>query len=567
MKYWKLWNVWKVMLYIIIIAIVLTACQKEDPESVGNVPDGTSPDPHAVQLSEAILELTIWQVGDQRSEEIMTPPQAAIDQPVTLAIHESEVTVKLKLQSQVEYDMEQFRRFIRVTGADHRIAARSDAHGYEVTLTNISDETELYLGDLEKITFHKRSSHLTYMLNQSSLNNPYSLLIHSVADGKSHIFITDEEEFVVLRFSEPMLRLERPGTEWISDTQLLIRLEAVDGAWDLSEYYSVEGNYIARNLESLMIHPTSDRSWFDAASGGLVGWSERDTYYDALVFSPDGSKYAGVVPLSESEEGRWAYYGIVIEQPNQAPIVLDRTVRTRVADIAPVMWLDNGTLLYRSAFEVWAYRLESGQSHLVTGSDGEAQAIAFDLDRRSGRIFVLSQSILQQDGQEYMQASMNVYDPQLKLSERVNTISDVWPSTENTIMPLDIFLQSSGYYMTTYGEGKTVTYHRSNGEETVASGKLIGVVDRGAYLADYDEAGDVTALYWWPDGGVAAQITPLPNAEYLMFGGDLFARLDGNMDTYYGYSRSRDEWVEWSPNDGQDSWIPNQRTAYYRVAN
>src|SRR5690606_16475641 len=137
MKYWKLWNVWKIMIYIIIIAIVLTACQKEDPESVGNVPDGTSPDPHAVQLSEAILELTIWQVGDQRSEEIMTPPQAAIDQPVTLAIHESEVTVKLKLQSQVEYDMEQFRRFIRVTGADHRIATRSDAHGYEVTLTNI----------------------------------------------------------------------------------------------------------------------------------------------------------------------------------------------------------------------------------------------------------------------------------------------------------------------------------------------------------------------------------------------------------------------------------------------
>jgi len=559
---------WMIIICVAVLAALAAACQR-DLSSKNGEGGGGEGDPNIANLSHAIEQLSVWQVGEQQAEEIVTYESDSLgaglpDQPTTIAIHESEAVIKMRLRPDANYTPDQIERLIRVTGAEHRIESLIDVHGYEIVLLGMTGDVELQLGDLQKIRLRKADRHLTYMLNQSSLKNPYSLLIHSEEEGSSHVFIRDEEEYIVLRFSEPMIRIERPGTEWLSDTQLMIRLDEAGHEFDLSEYYSTEGNFLANKHRTLKIHPTNSRSWFDAASGGLVGWSDRDAYYDALVFSPDGSRYAGLVQLSKDEDGGWAYYGVVIEQAGKAPIVLDLTIHAPVSDFIRVEWRDNGTLLVLSAFELWAYVIETGTSHLVTGGDGEAQAVAFQFDRRNGMIFVLQQTVETVNGREYLQGSMHIYDAQLKLSERVNTISDPWPSSENATMPLDISVRTNGYYLTTYRDGKIVTYYRSNGQEVYAPGRLIGATDAGAYLID--SSGGGIRLYWWPSGGSAQPVTPLADADYLMFGGDLFARLAGNTNTFYGYNRARDEWIEWSPNDdGRDSWIPNQRTAFYRV--
>lgn len=556
---------WKLVVFLFILTMVVAACQKDSTDQNGKGSKSNDPK-ETIRLSEAVQELSIWQVTEHGTEEIVTYEGGAHDSPVLFAIHESEVMIRLRLHDHVVFELEQLVDSIRVTGAEYRLSSSSNENGWDIILDDISEEVEVYVSDLEKISLQKTDSHLTYMLNQSSLKSPYSLLIHSRLEGKSHIFVSEEEESVVIRFSEPMIRIERPGSEWLSDTQLQIRLDALtDGEWDLREYYSSEGNFISRRTDKLMIHPTPPRTWLNAASGGHVGWSDRDKYYDSMIFSPDNTKYAGIVRLSEDEQGRWAYYGIVIERPGKAPVVIDHTIHAKQSSMIPVEWMDSNTLLLLSAFEVYAYDIEEGTTRLVTGNDGEEQVIAFDFDRRTGRLFVLSQMHEQSSGQSYMRGSLRVYDPQFSLTDHIQSLTDPWPASENATMPLAIRLQQGGYYLTTYEEGKTVTYYRSSGDEVSAPGYLIGVTDRGAYLAEFADDDKVTALYWWPVGGEVQTITPLPNAIYLMFGGDLFARLERATDTYYGYSLGRDEWVEWSPNDGRDSWIPNQRTAYYRV--
>lgn len=563
---------WRIILIVFLAALMITttACKNEEPAQPEDNQHGKEPPVQdTVKLSEVIAEYAIWQFADgEAAEEIITYQAQELPQTHTVyAVHQSEAVVKLKLKPQVEMGAAQLAETVKVEGATYEVADSADQDGVDILLRDIEDEVKLRLGDLERITLRRADSHLTYMLNQSALKSPYSLLIHSEEDGRSHIFVSAGEASVVLRFSEPMVRIERPGTQWLSDTQLRIGLDELEGDFPLDDYYSLEGNYVSRRLTSLKIHALPSSTWFDAASGGSVGWSERNSYYDMLIFSPDGSKYAGIVRLNEDEDedGKGAYYGIVIEQRNRLPDVLEKTLQGRdEAGPIPVEWLNNHTLLYLSNFEIWAYDIETGLLQKVSEHDEETQTIAFQYDRRSGRLYALTQTRLLQDGREYLRGGLDIYHSNLELAERLETVSDLWPAGENSVMPLAISVQPGGYYMTTYRDGQTVTYYRANGEETYMPGQLIGVTDRGAYVMAGDE-GEEVQVYWWPKGGSYVRIQSLPDSSYIMFGGDLFARREGVTDVYYGYSTAKDEWLEWSPSDGRDSWIPNQRTAYYRV--
>src|SRR5690606_23325312 len=172
---------------------------------------------------------------------------------------------------------------------------------------------------------------------------------------------------------------------------------------------------------------------------------------------------------------------------------------------------------------------------------------------------------------EYMIGLLDIYayqdNDELVRNERQESISDLWAADENGVLPLGIVMHGDGYYVTTIREGSIVTYYTANGIETDSvPGRLIGVTDRGAYLRVLSEDGRTVSLSWWPIDGEPVALTPFPDAtSYIMFGGDLFAHQVDGSNVYYGYNISADDWVEWSPSDGLDSWIPNQETAYYRV--
>lgn len=559
----KVWRTILIFMMVLVLAWSLTACRQDDERNEQTPPEAETGE--EIMLSDALVELSIWQQEDAVAEEIVTYEGAWPQRSVTFAVHDPEVAFKLRLQDEIDLGTAELEEAVAVTGAKVRISEGEDSQSFLVTLTEIQDRAEIKLGDLEPFRLRTRQDHLMFVLNQSELRVPYALLIHGESDGRSHVFVSEIEDAIVLRFTEPMRPVEHPGTEWLSETQLKVDIAETAGTLPLDKFYSEDGNFVARKYHSLVVHQIPSRSWFDAASGGSVGWSGRDAYYDALLFSPDGSKYAGLVQISEDTDGAGGHYGIVIEQRGQSPIVLDHTIHYRLnSGYLPVEWLDQQTLLYLSGFQVWAFDVESGLARQLT-IDDEHQAVAFQYDQRSGRLFVLTQSSISRDGREYWQGGMSIYRSDLELAERIETISDPWPSTENNILPLKISVQSSGYYLTTYREGRIVTQYFANGEETEAPGQLIGTTDQGAYLLETSEGDEVMRVLWWPRGGSAVPVEPLADSSYIMFGGDLFARRAGVADTYYGYNPGRDEWIEWSPNAGRDSWIPHQRTAYYRV--
>jgi len=560
MKYWR------TTVCLVFMLLIFTACRSEDPGQAVDPSEGSSQT--KVKLSEAVAELAIWQTGEGSSEQIAAYADKLPGEPVTWSVHEAEVLLKLQLHPNTILDIDELKKNIRLTGADYEVAQGEEPGSYEVKLSDIVEEAELIIGDLEKINFIRKNTHLLFTLNPSNLRIPFSLQIPGEADGHIHLFVSDEESSVVIRFTEPMQRIERPGSEWLSDTQLKIDIGSLNFEWSLADYRSKDGNFLDRQFHSILIHQTPSRSWFDAASGGNAGWSKRDSYYDALIFSPDGSKYAGLVELSKDEDGRGAYYGIVIERNGQAPMIVERSVHMRDdAVYTPIEWLDNDTLLYLSSYELWAYDVESGTPRQLVADD-EQQVIAYQVDRRNNRLLVLTQMFIQQNGQQFGQGSLTIYDPEMEIIEAPQVISDLWPSAENGIMPLAIAVQTngSGYYLTTYRNGQIITsYISGSGSEASEAGRLIGVTGSGAYLAEITEEDGTGRLYWWPRNGEPELVTPIDATAYIMFGGDLFAYREGRTNTYYGYNRSAGEWVEWSPSDGRESWIPNQRTAYYRV--
>jgi len=562
MKYWR------ITVYLCIMLVFLAACRSEEPGNVDTPPGGSSSQTR-IKLSEAVAELELWQTGDGSSEQVVAYEDELPDAPVTWSVHEPEVILKLQLHPGTMLEMADLKRYIRLIGAEYEVSSGEEPGSYEVKIRDIADEAELTLGDLEKITLLRKDAHLRFTLNPSHLRIPFSLQIPGESDGRIHLFVSDEESSVVIRFTEPMQRIEVPGSEWLSDTQLKVELGSPNFEWPLAAYRSRDGNYLDRQFHSLVIHQTPSRSWLDAASGGTAGWSKRDAYYDALIFSPDASKYAGLVKLHEDEDGRGAYYGIVIERRGQSPMILERSVHVRDDEVyVPIDWLDNDTLLYLASYSLWAYDIESGTSQELI-ADHEQQVIAYEVDRRNNRLFVLTQMSILQNGQTYGRGSMTIYNLAMEIIEEPQVVSDLWPSTENGIMPLAIAVPSNGYgyYLTTYREGQVTTVYILGSDEVRAAGRLIGVTSSGAYLVEAADDGSTDKqLFWWPRSGEPEPVTPIDATAYIMFGGDLFAYREGMTNTYYGYNESTGRWVEWSPNDGRDSWIPNQRTAYYRVA-
>ena len=561
MKYWR------TMVCLFIMLLAITACRSEDPEG-GDKSQGGASAPTKVKLSEAVAELEIWQTGQGSSEPIATYAGELPEEPVTWSVHESEVVLKLQLHPDTITEPNVLQKHIRLIGAEYEVASGDEPGSYEVKIRDLAEEAELVLGDLEKIRLVRKQAHLMFTLNPSNLRIPFSLQIPGEADGRIHLFVSDEESSVVIRFTEPMQRIEVPGSEWLSDTQLKIEIGSVNFEWPLADYRSRDGNFVDRKFDSLVIHQTPSRSWFNAASGGKAGWSKRDTYYDALIFSPEGSKYAGLVELSKDEDGKGAYYGIVIERNGQAPLILQRSVHVRDDTVyAPIDWLDNDTLLYLSSYELWVYDVESDTTRELVADD-EQQVLAYQVDRRNDRLLVLTQTSVMEHGQPYGQGRLTVYNPEMEVIEAPEVISDLWPLSENGIMPLAIAVPTNGYgyYLTTCRDGQVITlYVTGSGTEASAPGRLVGVTSSGAYLAEVTDDGDTDKLFWWPRNGEPEPVTPIDATGYIMFGGDLFAYREGMTTTYYGYNESAAAWVEWSPSDGRDSWIPNQRTAYYRV--
>ena len=262
----------------------------------------------------------------------------------------------------------------------------------------------------------------------------------------------------------------------------------------------------------------------------------------------------------------------MIESQGQAPTVLDQTVYVnRPTTQLPIHWLDSRTLLFQSEDSAWRMDMETGRLQRVFEAGQDERLVTFQYDPSSERIYWLAEALREENGDQYWVGNLHIYNKDMELLERVEGISDLWPADHNTLLPLDLSIQESSLYITTFKDGKVVTYYElldgndDGSMDAIQLGRLIGTAEDGAFLA-VNEDGD-ELLTWWMKDGETKPISSLGATNYMMFGGDVFALKEGRTNTYFIYSRSQDEWLEWSPNDGRDSWIPNQETAYYRITN
>lgn len=559
---------WKIILLFIVLAALASACNKEAPEP--NDPENQEEEVSIV-LSEAVREMSIWQHEGDSSQQILIFQEEMPSEPVKLAVHAPLASVHLTLKDGIEATPNQLDKLLELTGAEAEIRTVDHNPGqFQIVLHNMTAQAKLTLGDLQDIHLKKADQYLQFILNQSSLKLPYALLIHAPAEGSSHIYVSDQEESVVIRFTETMQQLVKPGTEWLSETQLRIHLQETGGVLALQDYFSDEGNYVDRRLESIVIHSIPSRTWLDAASGGDVGWSGRDGYYDYLLFAPGRTAYAGVMALHDDLQQGEAHYGLVLESQGQAPIVLDQTIYLdRETNQLPVYWLDSQTLLFQSQDGAWRVDLETGRWEQVLRPDQDERLVTFQYDQATDRIYWLTESLSENNGEQYWTGHLKIYNRDLALLERHEGISDPWPAISGKPIPFDIAVHAGDLYVTTFKDGRVVTYYKDlfgDVEEGIASfqpGKLIGVAEDGVFLISDEGEG----LTWWSLDGGASPIMEIEATTYMMFGGDLFALQEGRTNTYFIYSLSQNEWLEWSPNDGRDSWIPNQQTAYYRITN
>ena len=235
----KVWRTILIFMMVLVLAWSLTACRQDDERNEQTPPEAETGE--EIMLSDALVELSIWQQEDAAAEEIVTYEGAWPQRSVTFAVHDPEVAFKLRLQDEIDLGTAELEEAVAVTGAKVRISEGEDSQSFLVTLTEIQDRAEIKLGDLEPFRLRTRQDHLMFVLNQSELRVPYSLLIHGESDGRSHVFVSEIEDAIVLRFTEPMRPVEHPGTEWLSETQLKVDIAETAGTLPLDKFYSKMG--------------------------------------------------------------------------------------------------------------------------------------------------------------------------------------------------------------------------------------------------------------------------------------------------------------------------------------
>ncbi|MBD0383721.1 hypothetical protein [Paenibacillus sedimenti] len=478
-----------------------------------------------------------------------------------VARHMDEFSIGWTWSDAGKHRREELLQQIQVEGkASMRIQGENE-HGASLSFSDMGDSFTVILGNLPAIMV-TRMEPLGIKMETANSTTP-SLLLHGdspyvprlaalLPSGEKQLIVVFSEDMDTSRF--PQL----PAGTWLDARRYRLELRAdqpggsdsVMTSVTLMPFRSARGNFM--DGDYINIHWRLPERWRDISTGETVGWSERDPFYDSIVFSPDRSRYAGATIAGYPDgDGDGRFYGLVLEEKGRPPKVIEPMVYSAVLqDGSPVQWVDNDRLLYADYEQVFEYSIGSGRKRTVfTIGKGEHRVHAFAYDRYANKLYVLSHRYESKDGQEQFSIDAYVLDREYRQLERIER----WTVTpfEYGYRPkrLPIRVAEQGVYRSFVRDGRVFTqFEARGGRKAEAQGEIVYVDGNLALLLDGPIPGDLggeipQAVSVWQKGSEPIEAAKAPGLIRL-YASRIVAEKDGKRYVYDIQSDSWDAWEE-----------------------
>lgn len=442
---------------------------------------------------------------------------------------------------------------------------------YKIEITDIQDSTQISFSDLPPITLY-RDKPMNFDVDHSYLKDKNALFIHAKEYGKQ-LLVSDQEDQVVIVFPEAMWEVWPTNNEgiilegqWLDERRFKIPLNEKETEVSLlfPTLYSKLGNYPEPWDHHLRIIRKPKGTWYDYVTEHKVGWEATDRFFDGLIFSPDCSKYVGLVALGGGfGDGSGKSYSFILQQQNQEPQIIENVFYSTV-DImgSPIQWLDNQRILYASYYGIYIYDTESGDKQSVYEMEGNRTVNHTVYDPFRHKIYAIIDSGIADD----LSVERWTYDlknpiPKMEANFTNAVLWEKYSSLELRIHPL-----KEGIYWTKTVDDDVRTEFITAGHTYQADGFVTAILDQGVILQDGESFGAEDRnfmYYYWIPGQQPIRLPESPE-RYMSSFGRYWISYDDQRQQYYIYEPKTNEWVRLFENANDVFLQPQGFDALYR---
>lgn len=477
------------------------------------------------------------------------------------AVHLDEIIIHFSLNL---HHPEEFLSKIRLQQGNGNLQISkmdNNYYDYRISITDVNKNCTLSFGD-ELISFEKMAP-LEWTLDKNELNNPVLLIVSDWRSGLGiapTLYLSDKEQGnIILSFDEEMdttthIR-DRYGNdeniqgEWVNAYQYSIDpklLKDSDYVF-LNRLKSLRGNSIFQgSQESLNVVREPIVTWVEHPSGEQVGWSQNDTYYDFLLFSPDNQSYIGVINHGigpGSGDGDGAYYSFILERKGKTPVKIEQGFYTYVRHKGvPIQWMDNNRLMYASFNSVYYYNTNTGESKRVINFEDEDFSInQVVYDSFNNQTYMISHQY--DPTRNIAVADKRIYENSTQTGHESN-YSDTMKEAKYTINYLSIHPSEQGVFWTYKKNDYYYTHYEGrDGVTKDVKGEIISFQDEVIFLEVKQYGYDVSppAYYSWKLEKQPIKIPDAPTGFVKPFG-HLLVSVDREKDKYYYFDSDSNQW-------------------------
>lgn len=549
------WLSWVVILFVCTIMLIGCESIPREPSNnagendpVSTVPETESGDRAISQdtiddtvydrslFRSAIKNLSINQENQEQSSNIVQfLAETFPDQPSSYTLHLDSVYIYVSFNGLSEDEEMEMMKRIKISGGTPSEISKNYSQ-YKIEITDIPESTQISFGDLPLVTLY-RGEPLIFDVDYSYLKDKAALFVRAREYG-SQLFVSDQEEEVVLTFPEAMLEVMPTNNEsfvyegqWLDDRHFKIPLNEKETEVSLQfpKLYSKSGNYPESWDHHIRVVRIAERTWYNYETERKVGWGATDRFFDGLIFSPDRSKYVGLVELGGSlGDGDGTSYSFILEQQDQEPQIVENVFYSMV-DImgSPIQWIDNERILYATYYGIYIYDTETGTRQAVYELTDQRTVNHVVYDSYRHQLYAMIDSGIAGDfSLDKWICDLKQPTPQKEANFTHTVLWAKYSALELRVHPL-----KEGVYWT-LTEGDDVKTEFVTASRTYqADGFVIAVLDQGVILQDGEPYGvenrEFTYSYWIP-GNEPVQIPQPPegSVSYLVRIGFLMIMID-----------------------------------------
>lgn len=533
----------------------------------------------------ALRELSFGQISDRLGYVFRTLQYNELpNQPYAIVRHlDIEFNIGVTLDAVGGKQWEELLQDIRVEGKAKLVIEGRDAYRV-LRLSEMGDSFKVILGDIPPIVVTKLPPLTITLQRERTSDNLTAMFAYPPSDQltRATAFVPSQERAIVIRFSEEMdtswTRGLPPG-KWLDNRRFSWDIggeilphgpERVGTGTSVEGFRSTRGNYVGAYGWEVQVQRVQAGEWKSLLTDERVGWSEWDTYYETMTFSPDGSRYIGAAMVATPEgDGSGLYETLVLEQKGKPPVTIESSIYLNVFHAgAPIQWIDDNRILYADYRNVYVYSLTDGKRRVVYDSMNTGSSVMYAAyDRYSKELNVLTQTYeVTKEGEERLPVDLYVYEDVDRLKKMEKRWSEAY-FTQSYVRPLVVFPVQNGVFRTVVKERKTWTlYEARDGSVKELPGEVRYADNQLALLLEETPTaqGLEQKLWVWQKGSEPV-LAPSP-------GGETWIRFAGNRaivemeSTYLIYDMASNSWIEWGQGSGILAVSPQTAMGMYKTA-